>query len=241
MNPGERKILSSPSIRSLKEKTRIIHALDVEDEERAVRVVQGVRDFVDAIKLSYPFIIRYGSNVVRRIVESTPHPIIFDLKVADIPEISSRIVNAAFDAGCNGLTIQGFVGRDTVSECLKTVNKRSGFAFVVVEMSNPGAVDFMQSVGEKIASVARDLGAHGIVAPATRPERVKVFRSIVGDDMWIMSPGIGAQGGKLGDAILAGADFEVIGRRIYDARDPSAAARGACLEIGAKLEKLSRT
>jgi len=43
--------------------------------------------------------------------------------------------------------------------------------------------------------------------------------------MWIMSPGVGAQGGEPGDAILAGANFEVVGRRIYESPNPGEAAR----------------
>jgi orotidine-5'-phosphate decarboxylase len=65
-------------------------------------------------------------------------------------------------------------------------------------------------------------GADGIIAPATRPERVKVLRNIVGNRK-ILSPGIGAQGGDAA-AVAAIVDGIIIGRAIYEAEDPAAAA-----------------
>jgi orotidine-5'-phosphate decarboxylase len=72
--------------------------------------------------------------------------------------------------------------------------------------------------------LAKAAGARGIVAPATRPERISELRRIIGD-LEIISPGVGAQGGKASDALRAGADFVIVGRAIYDAPDPGAAAR----------------
>jgi orotidine-5'-phosphate decarboxylase len=42
--------------------------------------------------------------------------------------------------------------------------------------------------------------------------------------MKILSPGVGAQGGDARKAIEAGADFVIVGRSIYNAEDPYAAA-----------------
>ena len=56
-----------------------------------------------------------------------------------------------------------------------------GSCFVVAEMSHPGATEFFyRGTAEKIARLAIECGADGIIAPATRPERVKVLRGIVG-------------------------------------------------------------
>jgi len=67
-------------------------------------------------------------------------------------------------------------------------------------------------------------GADGIIAPATRPDRVKVLRGIVGTKK-ILSPGIGAQGGDA-DAVASLVDGIIVGRSIYEAPDPAAAAKG---------------
>lgn len=87
----------------------------------------------------------------------------------------------------------------------------------------------MKHAGD-LARLAVRVGATGIIAPATRPPRVKLLREIVGDRL-ILSPGVGVQGGKSSDAILAGADAVIVGRAIYEARDPAEAATAVAAEI----------
>jgi orotidine-5'-phosphate decarboxylase len=97
-------------------------------------------------------------------------------------------------------------------------------------MSHPGAELFMAPLAEQMARLAVDVGAAGVVAPATRPERIKLIRSVLGDRI-IISPGVGAQGGSARDAIAAGADYLIAGRTIIEADDPEASAKRLSLEI----------
>lgn len=230
----ERKLPMS----NLIERNRIIHALDVEDKEKALRIANAVKDYVDAIKVSYPLALKHGLKIIREIKEVADLPILACFKVADIPLISTRIIQVTIDAGANGITVHGVTGRDTVKACVDTARRRGVDVFVLTEMSHPGAIEFYQPLGDKIAKMAKELGATGIVAPATRPNRVRKYREIVGNDMVIISPGIGPQGGQLGDAIEEGANFEVIGRLIYNSQDPADAARGISQQLKKRLEKL---
>jgi orotidine-5'-phosphate decarboxylase len=66
-------------------------------------------------------------------------------------------------------------------------------------------------------------GAAGIIAPATRPERLAALRREVGP-LLILSPGVGAQGGSASEALRMGADYVIVGRGIYGAEDPREAA-----------------
>ena len=102
--------------------------------------------------------------------------------------------------------------------------------FVVTEMSHPGGQRFTAPVAEDLAKIAVTTSATGIVASATRPDRVRRLREIVGR-LLILSPGAGAQGGKAADAIAAGADYVIVGRAITESPDPAAAAR----EIGGEI------
>jgi orotidine-5'-phosphate decarboxylase len=54
--------------------------------------------------------------------------------------------------------------------------------------------------------------------------------------MMILTPGVGAQGGSAADAIRAGADYIIVGRSIYQADDPGAAATELAGEIQKALE-----
>jgi len=80
------------------------------------------------------------------------------------------------------------------------------------------------------ASGVKEVGARGIIAPATRPQRLAELRSLA-NELMILTPGVGAQGGSAADAILAGADYIIVGRSIYQADDPRAAAQKLADEI----------
>ena len=96
-------------------------------------------------------------------------------------------------------------------------------------MSHPGGGEFFDIAA--LAAVARDGGATGVVAPATRPEDITAVREAVGD-LKIIAPGVGAQGGDPRAAITAGADLIIVGRAIYQADDPGAAAREFAAALG---------
>lgn len=201
----------------LRRENGIVLALDLEDEGQALSVAKEVIEYIDAIKVGYPLILSSGIGVLKE-MKGMGKPVIADLKVADIPLISSKICKLASDS--DYVIVHGFVGEDVVAECSKVAS-----IFVVAEMSHPGAIEYMGGrLSDELASLAARY-AVGIIAPATRPDRVKRLRSIVGD-LLILSPGVRAQGAGVGDAIKAGADYEIIGRVIYEADDPRRAAEG---------------
>lgn len=204
----------------MKHESRLILALDVTEEEKALEVSKAVGDIVDAIKVGYPLVLSCGLDMVSIIAEHSD--VICDFKVADIPNTNRLIVENVFKRGASGVIVQGFVGKDSIEACVKAAG--DGDVFVVVEMSHPGGAEFFQPVTDRLIKLATNAGATGVIAPATRPERVAYIRNLAGD-LKILTPGIGAQGGSAADAVSAGADYVIVGRGIYRAEDPKAAAR----------------
>ena len=213
--------------------TCIILALDVTDREEALNVVEEVWEFVDAVKVGYPLILATGLEIIKELAEFAP--IIADFKVADIPNTNRLICEQVFEAGADAVIVQGFTGRDSLDACIEAASEYGKDVFVVSEMSHPGGAEFMQPVAEVIAKMATEAGAFGLVAPATRPERVRKIRKIIGDKLAIISPGVGAQGGKASDVIAAGADWVIVGRSIYNAEFPKEAAKQIAEEIESEL------
>jgi orotidine-5'-phosphate decarboxylase len=202
----------------LEKRNHIILALDVTEREKALSIAREVAEHVDGIKVGYPLLLGAGMGVLEEL-RALGKPIIADLKVADIPEISAQICRLAREGGADYVIVQGFVGRDVLEACASVID-----IFVVVEMSHPGAKDFLAEKAEGILEKCRDL-ASGIVAPATRPERIRLFRERGGENLVIISPGVKAQGAPLGRALRAGADYEIIGRGITQDPDPGERAR----------------
>ncbi len=209
----------------MKRDTRLILALDVTQRERAMNVAEEVADFVDAIKVNYPLALSCGMQTVTELAEI--QSVICDFKVADIPNVDRLIVEQVFGHGASGVIVHGFVGEDSVKAC---VDAADGDVFVVTEMSHPGGQVYTAPIAEELARMAVDVGASGIIAPATRPERVGMLREIVGE-LIILSPGVGAQGGSPAATIKAGADYCIVGRSIYNAPDPRDSAGKIVEEI----------
>jgi orotidine-5'-phosphate decarboxylase len=209
----------------MQKKTRVILALDVTSREDALRVVDAVKDYVDAIKINWPLILAVGPEIIREMSRSKD--VICDLKIADIPNINRLIVEQAVSRGASAVICHGFTGEDSVRACVEAAK---GQVFVVTEMSHPGGKQYTAPVADRLAALAKSAGARGIVAPATRPERIVALRKII-DNLEIISPGVGAQGGKASDAIRAGADYIIVGRTIYESTDPATAARKLVDEV----------
>ncbi|MEM4161432.1 MAG: orotidine-5'-phosphate decarboxylase, partial [Thermoplasmata archaeon] len=120
----------------------------------------------------------------------------------------------------SGVIVHAFAGRDSMEAVKEIADRFGGDVFVVVEMSHPGGAEFTARHAEEFARMSKEAGARGIIAPATRPGRIEKLRKILGEDMLILSPGVGAQGGDPAEAIRAGADYLIVGRSIYEAAEP---------------------
>ena len=174
--------------------TELILALDVTDKKKALSIAHACAPHLDAIKLGYPLILSCGLSIAQEMA-GEDLPLIADFKVADIPNTNRLIAEQVFDAGFSSIICHGFIGKDAVQACVDISSDYGGACFVVAEMSHPGGAEFFQGgTAERIARLAMECGADGIIAPATRPDRVSVLRQIVGNRK-ILSPGIGLRGG----------------------------------------------
>lgn len=205
--------------------SRLLLALDETDPQRAFSVAEAAAPHLAGIKINWPLLMQGGLETVAKLAKLAP--VICDLKVADIPNTARLIAEAAYGAGAAGIIAHAFPGAGPLRAIRDVAPDRDLYA--VITMSHPGGGEFFDITA--LAAVARDGGATGVVAPATRPEDITAVREAVGD-LKIIAPGIGAQGGDPRAAITAGADLIIVGRAIYQADDPGAAAREFAAALG---------
>uniref|UniRef100_A0A7C3M9I0 Orotidine 5'-phosphate decarboxylase n=1 Tax=Archaeoglobus fulgidus TaxID=2234 RepID=A0A7C3M9I0_ARCFL len=199
---------------------QLILALDVLNEEKALELAERVKEYVDRIKVNYPLVLSAGIGVMRKL--SKIKPVIADFKIADIPYTSSLIAKIAFENSAESVIAHGFAGSDTLKEICRVAEEYGGKVYVVTELSNPGGEEFMSAVSLKIVEKAREAGCSGLIAPSTRIERLREIRKAA-RDMEILCPGIGAQKGSF--EALRYADGIIVGRGIYESRNPAEEAR----------------
>jgi len=153
-------------------------------------------------------------------------PIILDYKRGDIGNTNDHYATFAFEyLGGDAITIQPYLGRDAVQPFLD--HKDKGI-LVLAKTSNAGSGEFqdLTTDGSKLyQQVAQNVAQHwnankncGLVIGATYPEELAAVRKLVGEDMVLLVPGIGAQGGDVEATIKAGRNAKGTGLIINTSR-----------------------
>ena len=205
-------------------KNNIILAMDLMDLKEAERVCESINEYIDTIKIGYPLTLAEGLSTIGFFKDNFDYKVICDYKVADIPATNEKIANQTFDAGADAIICHGFVGSDSVDACKTSAEDHGGEVFLLTEMSHPGAIKFLQPNADEIARMGVEMGITNYVAPSTRPERLSEIRDIVGKDAFMISPGVGTQGGDPRET-LKYSNALIIGRSIYNAENPQKATK----------------
>ena len=205
-------------------KNNIILAMDLMDLKEAERVCESINEYIDTIKIGYPLTLAEGLSTIGFFKDNFDYKVICDYKVADIPATNEKIANQTFDAGADAIICHGFVGSDSVDACKTSAEEHGGEVFLLTEMSHPGAIKFLQPNADEIARMGVEMGITNYVAPSTRPERLSEIRDIVGKEAFMISPGVGTQGGDPRET-LKYSNALIIGRSIYNAEDPKKATK----------------
>ena len=203
-------------------KNNLILALDVMNKNEAIEICDSIKEYIDTIKIGYPLALAEGLEIIKILKKKFGFKVICDFKVADIDATNSKICDETFKADADAIICHGFVGSDSVQACLDMANKHKKELFLLTEMSHPGAKMFLQKKADEIAKMGVEMGIRNYVAPATRLDRLSDIRNIVGNDAYIISPGVGKQGGD-GKKTLEYSNAIIVGRSIYEADNPKLA------------------
>ena len=168
-------------------------------------------------------------------------PVILDAKRGDIASTAEAYASSAFGRlGAHAITLNPYLGKDSIEPFLSWKEKG---VFLLCKTSNPGAADLQDLIimnGESqtmplylhVAGLAQGWNTRdniGLVVGATHPEALKRVREAA-PDLWILVPGVGAQGGDLETSLRAGLRKDGKGmlinvaRSIARADDPGRAA-----------------
>lgn len=206
----------------------LMFAADFVDEKACLNCLNSIADYIDGIKIGHLLIVSVGLRIIHKIRQIVNVPIIADFKLMDISPIATSLIHKGIEFGLDGFMMCGVCGPDVLKDCISV--GRDKMIFVFTEFTHfTGLID--RQLSNYVAEMARDFGAFGIQAPATKPIRVRELRQIVGEELVIMSCGVGEQGASYGSAIKNGADYEIVGRSIYLAQNPRSEAQKAKTNI----------
>jgi orotidine-5'-phosphate decarboxylase len=218
-------------------------ALDTPDLKKALAVARSVVPHVGGLKVGLEFITALGPDGVREIV-ALGKPVFADTKFHDIP---NTVAGASAAIAALGVSIFNIHVSGGVAMMRAAKEAAAGKAKVigVTVLTSMDAHD-IDSVGQKgpalaqverLAKLAQNAGLDGVVCS---PLEIELVRKACGPGFLIATPGVRPAGADLGDqrrvmtpreAARAGADILVIGRPIFAAPDPAAAAKAIAAEL----------
>lgn len=227
--------------------------LDPHSSELPAATAQAARDFcLQLIEQTAPFAAAFkpnsaffevygaeGMQALKDVIAAVPDgiPVLLDAKRGDIGSTAGAYAQAAFETlGAGAVTVNPYLGSDAIAPFLKDPKNA---AFILCKTSNPGSADLQDIASPseplylRVAELAQQWNSNsnvGLVVGATFPAELAMVRAAA-PDLWILAPGIGAQGGELELAVQAGVRGDGLGllapisRGISQAADPAGEAR----------------
>ncbi len=201
-------------------------------EEFCSRLIDVVAGLVPAVKPQTAFFEQYGPAgcvVLQRIIRRARQAgliVICDAKRGDIGSTAEAYAEAYLggadmDAsawGADALTVNPYLGRDTLEPFVRVARERGAGVYVLVRTSNPGAATLQdldaeqrpvyQHVAELVESLAAETagssgrGSVGAVVGATYPRELAELR-VAMPHAPLLVPGYGSQGAGAGDVAAA--------------------------------------
>ena len=213
--------------------------INISEFNRAI--IDATSDLVCAYKPNFAFYEAQGIAGIEALMQTVSYipddiPSIGDAKRGDIGNTAKAYARAIFENfGFDATTMNPYLGFDSVEPFIQYQDRG---VFILCRTSNAGATDFQSllckseghshSLFEEVAlkaSLWNTFGNVGLVVGATYPEELKTIRQ-THQDMPLLIPGIGAQGGDLPTVISYGIDAKKEKTIINSSRQILYASRG---------------
>ncbi|SEH07282.1 orotidine-5'-phosphate decarboxylase [Candidatus Venteria ishoeyi] len=222
----------------MKNAEKIIVALDFAQAETALNLAQQLKDQNCKVKVGKELFTRAGPDLVRKLTDMGLD-VFLDLKYHDIPNTVAKACQAAADLNVWMLNVHALGGKAMLSaarEALEGYPQRPKLIAVTIltslhddELTAVGLSGNAKDNVLRLANLAHDSGLDGVVCS---PREIQPIRAQLPESFQLVTPGIRPAGSASDDqtrtltpeqALLAGANYLVIGRPITAASDPVAA------------------
>jgi orotidine-5'-phosphate decarboxylase len=230
-------------------KDRLIVALDVPSVEEARSLIETLGDGVGVYKIGLELLFA-GGFALGEALARKGRPVFIDAKLSDIEATVERATAAIARAGASFLTVHALDSK-TLEAAVRGRGDSALKLLGVTVLTNLAAADLIEQgidhplpeVVQHRAALAKTAGLDGVIASGR--EAVEIRRA-AGPDFLIVTPGVRPSGSETqdqaravtpGQAIMAGADYLVVGRPITRAADPRKAADAIVGEIAAALSR----
>jgi len=229
---------------------RLIVALDVPSDEKALDLADRLADQCRWFKVGLELYIEAGPSIVEKLV-SRGHSVFLDLKLHDIPNTVAGAVRSASRLGAKMLTVHASGGpamltaaREALADVANPPELLAVTVLTSMDRHQLEAVGHSRTPEEQVTHFAKmgiEAGFRGFVCSALE---VANLRALTGANGVLVVPGIRPSQSNSADqkrvatpteALHQGASYLVVGRPITSASDPAIAAEAILREIADAL------
>jgi len=233
-------------------KSKIILANDLDHksveklESVTIKNIKILNEFLCAIKFNFHLILPLGVKNLKKI-NKVAHDVglqtIADIKLNDIGNTNMIAAERLWESGFDAIIVNPIMGPENLEHLISSAHKHDNGIISLVHMSHPGAklgygLSVKHSESKKLSTLhelflewSLSLKTDGIVVGATVPEIIRICHKKIKGKCEIYSPGVGTQGGDPKKALTSGTNYLIVGRTIFNAKDPVKEAK--------KLQELS--
>ena len=215
--------------------SKIIVAIDLNNLNKALKLVKKLKDHVFAFKIGHEFFYNFGHEGYKKIYKICPN-IFLDLKIHDIPNTVHKGLEAIFKLKPIFTTIHISGGDEMQKASLKNKNRKTKVLGVTIltSLDQKQTKKYfkeknLKTLVKNFAKYAKNNKIDGLVCS---PHEIEIIRKEVGKKIILVVPGIRLENKNFNakddqkrtlspnKAIKLGANYLVIGRPIIESKNP---------------------
>lgn len=224
----------------------IVIACDISSKDELERLVAATDPIpkVGGYKVGFSLALKHGlPAVVEAVRMHSRKPVIYDHQKAgtDVPHTGANFARVMAESGVDYAILFPFASPSTAEAWIRALAEEGVIPIVGAFMTTP---DFSAERGgyisddsvRRIFDLACSLGVADFVLPGNNPDEASRLRTLIeakASAPCYFLPGLGAQGGDIASCgrVVGGRWHAIVGRSIYAAPDPGAAASALAKEI----------
>ena len=226
----------------------LILVLDAPSPREILPTLRQLQGSVRWVKIGLEMYTACGPDCVREVAD-LGFKVFLDLKLHDIPNTVAKAVESAAKLPIGMLTLHTCGGREMMQWAAKARAQHAPdllllgvtvlTSFSAPGLAETGVIDPPEQQVVRLGRLAKESGVTGLVCS---PLEIASLRAALPADVTLVTPGIRPRDAKAddqsrvmtpGEAALTGANYIVVGRPIFKAPDPAAAARAILAELAA--------
>ncbi|MGI9199102.1 MAG: orotidine-5'-phosphate decarboxylase [Candidatus Nanopelagicaceae bacterium] len=222
----------------------LILAVDTDDLDIAKRWVATTSEYIGVFKLGLEFFLKFGISGVQAIKSETDKDLFLDLKLHDIPNTVAKSAAQLREIDPLFLTVHASGGKEMIGAASKALPNTKITAVTILtslDSFDLNEIGFIGTSQQRAAEMAKFASAAGARAIVCSPQEIASVRQVIPTDVQIITPGVRPLSSTSSDdqkrtmdpksAIVAGANYLVIGRPITQAEHMLRAAKEIFTEV----------